>query len=104
MHMFMWFLYYICITYHDIVTCGPLEGILVCLCRSLTGESLNMEAHGSLDLHLGHEAHMLDDAPPLLGTTWMRDIAFGNFLLSIGGDSLSFPTPTFSFGGHTLLF
>jgi hypothetical protein len=61
------------------VTCGPLEGVLICLCKSLTGESLNMEARGSLDLHLGHEAHRLDDAPPLLGTTWMRDVAFGGF-------------------------
>jgi hypothetical protein len=26
-----------------------------------------MKAQGHLDLHLGHESHMLDDAPPLFG-------------------------------------
>jgi hypothetical protein len=26
-----------------------------------------MEAQGHLDLHLGHEAHRMDVAPPLLG-------------------------------------
>jgi len=46
------------------VTCGPLEGVLSFICRSLIGESLNMEVEGSLDLHLGHEANMLDDATP----------------------------------------
>jgi hypothetical protein len=50
------------------VTCGPLECVLVCLCRTLTGESLIMKAQGHLDLHLGHEAHRLNDAPPSLGT------------------------------------
>jgi hypothetical protein len=59
------------------VTCGPLEGVLACLCRSLTGESLIVEAQGHLDLHLGHESHRMDDAPPLLWTIWMRDVAFG---------------------------
>jgi hypothetical protein len=48
------------------VTCGPLEAILVCLCRSLTGESSIVKAQGHLDLHLGHEAHRLDDACPSL--------------------------------------
>jgi hypothetical protein len=33
----------------------------------LTGESLIVKAQGHLDLHLGHEAHRLDDVPPLLG-------------------------------------
>jgi hypothetical protein len=47
------------------VTCGPLEGVLVCICRSLTGESLIMKTQGHLDLHLGHESHRLDDALPL---------------------------------------
>jgi hypothetical protein len=49
------------------VTCGPLEGEFVCLCRALTGGSLFMKAQGHLDLHLGHEAHRLDDVPPLFG-------------------------------------
>jgi hypothetical protein len=49
------------------VTCGPLEGVLACLCKSLTSESLIMEAQGHLDLHLGNGAHRMDIAPPLLG-------------------------------------
>jgi hypothetical protein len=49
------------------MTCGPLEGVLACLCRSLTGDSLIVEAQGHLDLHLGHESHRMDDVPPLLG-------------------------------------
>jgi hypothetical protein len=77
MHMFGWLFYYVWLTFHDVLTCGPLKGILVCLCRSSNDESLNMEAQGSLDLHLGHESHRLDDAPPLLGKTWMRDVSFG---------------------------
>jgi hypothetical protein len=42
------------------MTCGPLEGVFVCLCKSLTGENLIVKAQGHLDLHLGHEAHRLD--------------------------------------------
>jgi hypothetical protein len=53
MHMFRWFFYYIWITWHGIVTFGPLKGILVCLWRTWTGESLIMKAQGHLDLHLG---------------------------------------------------
>jgi hypothetical protein len=68
MHMFGWFFYYIWITWNDIVTCGPLEGVRFCLCKTLTGESLNMKAQGDLDLHLGHESHRLDDVPPSLWT------------------------------------
>jgi hypothetical protein len=49
------------------VTCGPLEGVLACLCKSLTSDNLIMEAQGHLDLRLGHEAHIMDDAPHLLG-------------------------------------
>jgi hypothetical protein len=67
MHMFRWFFYYIWLTWHDIMTCGPLEGVHVCLCRSLTGDSLIVEEQGHLDLHLGHESHIMDDVPPLLG-------------------------------------
>jgi len=77
MHMLGWFFYYIRLTWHDIVTFGPLEGVLVCLCRSLTGERLIVKAQGHLDLQLGKEAHMLDYVPPLLWTTWMRDVSFG---------------------------
>ena len=67
MDMFGWFFYYIWLTCHDIVTCGPLEVILACLCKSLTYESLIVEAQGHLDLHLGHEAHIMDDEPLPLG-------------------------------------
>jgi hypothetical protein len=35
------------------VTCGPLEGVLVCLCRTFPGESFSMEEQGHLDLHRG---------------------------------------------------
>jgi hypothetical protein len=49
------------------VTCGPLEGEFVCLCRALTGGSLFHGGTRSLGPSLGHEAHRLDDAPPLLG-------------------------------------
>ena len=77
MHMFRWFFYWIWITWNDIVTCGPFEGVLACLCKSLTGESLILEAQAHLDLHLGQEAHRLDDAPPLLWIAWMRDASFG---------------------------
>jgi hypothetical protein len=59
------------------VNCGPLEGILACLCRSLIGESLIVEAQGHLDLHLWQEAHKLDDVLLVLWTAWMRDVAFG---------------------------
>jgi hypothetical protein len=77
MHMSECFFYYIWLTWHDIVTCGPLEGILACLSRSSTCESLIVEAQGHLDLHLGQQSHKLDDDPPLLWTTWMRDVSFG---------------------------
>jgi hypothetical protein len=49
------------------VTCGPLEGKSLCLCKALTCGSLFMKAQVHLDVHLGHEAHTLDDAPHLLG-------------------------------------
>jgi hypothetical protein len=49
------------------VTCRPLEGVLACIFRSLTGDNLIVEAQGDLDLHLGHECHMMDDTHPLLG-------------------------------------
>jgi hypothetical protein len=35
-----------------------------------------VEAQGHLDLHLGHEAHRMDDVPYYLDT-WMKDVAFG---------------------------
>jgi hypothetical protein len=35
------------------VTCGKLEGTLVCLCISFLGESLIVEAQGYLKLHWG---------------------------------------------------
>jgi hypothetical protein len=69
MHILGWFFYYIWITWHDIMICGPLEDVLVCLCRSLTSESLIVKAQGHLDLHLGHESHRLDDATPLFRTS-----------------------------------
>jgi hypothetical protein len=50
-----------------LVTCEPLEGEFALLCRALTGGELFVEAQGHLDLHLGHEAHSMDDAPLLLG-------------------------------------
>jgi hypothetical protein len=48
------------------MTFGPLEGVIVCLCRSLIGEILIVKAQGPLDLHLGHESHRLDNVPPSL--------------------------------------
>jgi hypothetical protein len=77
MHMLGWFFYYIRLTWHAIVTFGPLEGVLVCLCRSLTGERLIVKAQGHLDLHLGNKYHRLDDLTPLLSTYLMRDVSFG---------------------------
>jgi hypothetical protein len=62
MHMFKWFFYYICLNLHDIVTCGPLKGVLAFLCKLLTSESLIVEVKGHFDLHLGKESHRLDDA------------------------------------------
>jgi hypothetical protein len=35
------------------VSCAPLEGVLVCLCKTLLGESFSMEAQDHLDLHRG---------------------------------------------------
>ena len=49
------------------VTCGPFEGIFFCLCKALTGESIFHGGTRSLGPSLGHEAHRLDDAPPLFG-------------------------------------
>jgi hypothetical protein len=62
------------------VTCGPLEGVPVCFCRSLTCESLIVKAEGHLDLHLGNEAHMLDDAPALSLDTLERERFLGGHL------------------------
>jgi hypothetical protein len=50
------------------VTYGPLEGVLVFLCRTFTGKSLIMKGQGHLNLHLGHEANWLDDTPSTLWT------------------------------------
>jgi hypothetical protein len=36
-----------------LVTCGPLESVLVCLCMSLTCEILIVKEQGHLDLHWG---------------------------------------------------
>jgi hypothetical protein len=36
-----------------LVTCGPLEGVLICLYRALQSEILFMEAQGCLDLNRG---------------------------------------------------
>jgi hypothetical protein len=58
------------------MTCGTLEGILACLCRSLTSDSLIVEVQGHLNLHLGHEFHGMDDAPPLLGHTRRGTLLF----------------------------
>ena len=50
-----------------LVTCEPLEGEFSCHCRVLTGGKIFVEAQGHLDLHLGHESHMMDYAPLLHG-------------------------------------
>jgi hypothetical protein len=50
-----------------LVTCEPLEGEFACFCRALTGGNHLVKAQGHLDLHLGLEAHRMDDAPLLLG-------------------------------------
>jgi hypothetical protein len=50
-----------------LVTCEPLEGKFVCLSRALTCGNLSMETQGHLDLHLGNDAHRMDDAPLLHG-------------------------------------
>jgi hypothetical protein len=49
------------------VTCGPLEGEYVCLCKVFPSGSLFHGGTRSLGPSLGHEAHRLDDAPPLFG-------------------------------------
>jgi hypothetical protein len=46
-----------------LVTCEPLEGEFACLCGALTGGRHFVKEQG----HLGLEAHIMDDAPLLLG-------------------------------------
>jgi hypothetical protein len=48
-----------------LVTCEPLEGEFACHCKDLDRwKSISVKAQGHLDLHLGHEAHKIDVAPP----------------------------------------
>jgi len=72
MHIFGLFFYYIFLLDMMFVTCDPLKGEFSYIYRDLTCGSHFVKAQGHLDLHLGLEAHRMDDAPFHLGHLGQR--------------------------------
>jgi hypothetical protein len=75
------------------VTRGPLEGILVCLCRTLQGVSYSMEEMFHFDLHGGLKTPRMDAIPHSMGrgpqihcTLEMMDVAFGGTWTTLSDD------------------
>jgi hypothetical protein len=58
------------------VTCGPLDGVLVFICRTLPGKIFSMEEQGHLDLHKGLNpiGWMMHPTPFKL---WKMNVAIG---------------------------
>ena len=91
---------------NDIVICGPLEGVLVCLCRTFPGERFSMEGLGHLDLHRGlnptgwmmcpHSFHTCEDERFLwmdLENMWWWSCGPWNLSVVLMRPRMSYPSP-----------
>jgi hypothetical protein len=88
------------------VTCGPLEGILVCLCRTFLGVNYSMEKLCHFDLHGGLKTPRMDSIPHGMGRgprsicrLDVIDVSFGGTWTTLDDDIIAPCTWTLSFGG-----
>jgi hypothetical protein len=88
------------------VTCGPLEGVLVCLCRTLPG---GKPFHGRIvpfDLHGGLKSPRMVTIPHRMGrgprsscAHEVMNVAFGGTLTTLEDDIIALCTWMMTFGG-----
>jgi len=88
------------------VTCGPLEGIIIFLLKTLPDELFSMEELCHIDLHEELKTPMMDSIPHMMGrrpwihcTIEIMDFGFGGTWKPPGDDIVAPCTWTLAFRG-----
>jgi hypothetical protein len=88
------------------VTCGTLEGLIVCICKNFPGERYSMEELCHYDLQRGLKTPRMDVIPHRIGrgplSSFSHEVMNGAFrgtLTSLEDDIISLYTWMLAFGG-----